>query len=68
MTSELTARYLYNQAILDRLSELNSYYPDLRFFQLLIVAGIIEYDEDNHIKDLFFKESKNILIDLNNKL
>lgn len=65
MTAKLL-RKLYNQAILDKLQELVNKYPDLRFGQILVNCGIIQYDntmvdgqnEDILTIDPFYDESK----------
>lgn len=57
-------RYLYNKAILSKLSELVEKYPDLRFTQLLWNIGIFRWEEykyngdNNRIVDTHAEESK----------
>lgn len=54
-------RFLYNIAILDKLSELVKKYPHLRFTQLLWNAGIIrkeKYGYPARIADTFYEESE----------
>ena len=54
--------YLYNQSIIDKLSELVKKYPELRFGQILWNCGILEWkDIENYIiKDPYIDDSEEI--------
>lgn len=55
-------RYLYNRAIVRRLTELVDMYPDMRFHQLLWNVGLIEYrptaEGELIIEDRYNEESQ----------
>lgn len=54
-----TDRYLYNKAILCKLSELITKYPEQRFIQLLWNMGIFRTEEtDSKIIDTYYEESR----------
>ena len=56
--------YLYNKAIIDKLSELIDKFPEQRFGQLLVNSDIIQYepdisvDEQLEVIDPFYEESE----------
>ena len=56
--------YLYNNAIINKLSELVQKYPEQRFGQLLVNSDIIQYktnisvDEQREVIDPFYEESE----------
>lgn len=64
MIDDNNYRLLYNRAIVDKLQELISKYPNSRFGQLLVNVGIIQYkfptshNEDILTIDPFYEESK----------
>ena len=57
-----------NKKILEKLAIMIEKYPDMRFGQLLVNLNIIQTDYEGRIMDPFFKESVNILEDINNAL
>lgn len=56
--------YLYNKAIIDKLSELIDKFPEQRFGQLLVNSDIIQYEPDisvdgqREVIDPFYEESE----------
>ena len=56
--------YLYNNAIINKLSELVQKYPEQRFGQLLVNSDIIQYktdisvDKQREVMDPFYEESE----------
>lgn len=56
--------YLYNKAIIDKLSELIDKFPEQRFGQLLVNSDIIQYkpdisvDKQREVIDPFYEESE----------
>ena len=56
--------YLYNNTIINKLSELVQKYPEQRFGQLLVNSDIIQYesdisvDEQREVIDPFYEESE----------
>lgn len=56
--------YLYNKAIIDKLSELIDKFPEQRFGQLLVNSDIIQYEPDisvdgqRKVIDPFYEESE----------
>ena len=56
--------YLYNNAIINKLSELVQKYPEQRFGQLLVNSDIIQYEPDisvdgqREVIDPFYEESE----------
>ena len=56
--------YLYNNAIINKLSELVQKYPEQRFGQLLVNSDIIQYESDisvdgqREVIDPFYEESE----------
>lgn len=56
--------YLYNRAIIDKLSELINKFPEQRFGQLLVNSAIIQYKTDisvdgqQEVIDPFYEESE----------
>lgn len=56
--------YLYNKAIIDKLSELINKFPEQRFGQLLVNSDIIQYEPDisvdkqREVIDPFYEESE----------
>lgn len=56
--------YLYNKAIIDKLSELITKFPEQRFGQLLVNSDIIQYEPDisvdgqREVIDPFYEESE----------
>ena len=56
--------YLYNNAIINKLSELVQKYPEQRFGQLLVNSDIIQYEPDisvdgqREVMDPFYEESE----------
>lgn len=56
--------YLYNKAIIDKLSELINKFPEQRFGQLLVNSDIIQYEPDilvdgqRKVIDPFYEESE----------
>ena len=56
--------YLYNNAIINKLSELVQKYPEQRFGQLLVNSDIIQYKTDisvdgqREVIDPFYEESE----------
>lgn len=56
--------YLYNNAIIDKLSELIDKFPEQRFGQLLVNSDIIQYDpnisvdKQREVMDPFYEESE----------
>lgn len=56
--------YLYNKAIIDKLSELIDKFPEQRFGQLLVNSDIIQYESDisvdgqREVIDPFYEESE----------
>ena len=56
--------YLYNKAIIDKLSELIDKFPEQRFGQLLVNSDIIQYEPDISVNgqleviDPFYEESE----------
>ena len=56
--------YLYNNAIINKLSELVQKFPEQRFGQLLVNSGIIQYEPDIsvdgqlEVMDPFYEESE----------
>lgn len=57
-----------NKKILEKLAIMVEKYPDMRFGQLLVNLNIIQTDYEGRIMDPFYKESVNILEDINNAL
>lgn len=54
-------RKLYNTAIVEKLKELVDEYPDMRFGQILVNAGIIKVipsDKQLLVEDPFYEEPK----------
>ena len=58
------SRLLYNNAIINKLSELVQKYPEQRFGQLLVNSDIIQYEPDisvdgqREVMDPFYEESE----------
>ena len=56
--------YLYNKAIINKLSELIDKFPEQRFGQLLVNSDIIQYEPDisvdkqREVIDPFYEESE----------
>ena len=56
--------YLYNNTIINKLSELVQKFPEQRFGQLLVNSGIIQYESDisvdgqREVIDPFYEESE----------
>ena len=56
--------YLYNNTIINKLSELVQKYPEQRFGQLLVNSDMIQYesdisvDEQREVIDPFYEESE----------
>ena len=57
-----------NRKILEVISQKIEKYPDMRFGQLLVNLNIVQTDYEGRIMDPFYKESVNILEDINNAL
>jgi len=57
-----------NKKILEILSNQIDKHPDWRFGQLLVNLNIVQTDYEGRIMDPFYKESVNILEDINNAL
>ena len=49
-------RYYYNSNIVNKLSELVTKCPDLRFHQILWSTGIFSTDNNGQIEDKFYEE------------
>lgn len=49
-------RFYYNSNIVNKLSELVTRFPQLRFHQILWSCGIFETDKNGQILDKFYEE------------
>ncbi len=53
---EVEKRYLYNKAIIDKLSKIVDEHPYLRFGQILVASNILTQEDEGWVIDPFYEE------------